>query len=272
MGQQLLDKLLPALDRISWPENPLANEVGRIAYEQGLEQVDEWRDSPSKLAAALRVFASADSRPYALAGTAYALVAASREQDGSYAPAGLEAAMQWLEEAQELAPDLPDVNFIEGLVYIHEGRPDDARLVLDYLHEQNADSYYLAVTEVAFWEAQENEEQILKWIDQAINVADSVPQRLRLHGRLAGVLRRFGRYEEAREAYLRARHFDAQNLDLLHEMSMLAWEMGDLDESERLNKQVIARSPDHAAAAALDEAIKQKRRDEGGMFGRIFGR
>lgn len=272
MGQQLLEKLIPALDRINWPENPQANEVGRIAYQEGIEQVDEWRGNPSKLAAALRVFSTAESRPYAFAGVAYALVAAAREEDGSYAPAGLDAAMQWLEEAQELAPDLVEVNFIEGLVYLHGDRLDHARIVLDYLHEQNPGSYYLAVAEVDYWEAAADEAQILHWIDQAIAAALTVPQRLRLHSRLASLLRQFGRHEEAREAYRRARHFDANNLDLLHEMSMLAWEMEDIDEAERLNKQVLQRNPALAAAVALDEEIKQKRKDEGGVLGRLFGR
>lgn len=272
MGQQLLDKLIPALDRINWPENPLAHEVGRITYEEGIEQVDEWRGNPSKLAAALRVFATADSRPYAFAGVAYALVAGAREADGSHAPAGLDAAMQWLEAAQELEPDLVEINFIEGLVYIHGGRLEHARIVLDYLQQQNPDNYYLAAAEVEFAEAAGDEAQILQWIDRAIGAARTIPQRLRLHSRLASFLRQFGRYEEAKEAYRRARHFDAENVDLLHEMSMLAWEMGDIDEAERLNKQVLGRKPDMAAAVRLEEAIKLKRKDEGGVLGRLFGR
>ena len=161
MGQALLDNLVPNLSRVRWPVDEAATELGRIAYEKGLELVDEFRGQPQKLVAALRTFTSADSRPYAFAGTAYTVMAAARESSGEYAPAGLKTAMEWLEAAQEMAPDIVSINFIEARIYVFEDRLEDARLVLDFLQEQDPNNYHVWATETLFWEHVGDEEKTI---------------------------------------------------------------------------------------------------------------
>ena len=68
MGQTLVEKMLPALAKMDWPDIPEATELGRKAYEIGLDKADEYKRDSRVLASALRTFQSGNSRPYALAG------------------------------------------------------------------------------------------------------------------------------------------------------------------------------------------------------------
>ncbi len=271
MGQQILDRMLPALQRMTWPDNEAATELGRITYYEGLEQVDEFRGDSRKMAGALRTFQTSDSRPYAFAGVAYALVAAAQENDGGYAQSGLDEAMAWLEKAQEMEPDRLDINFIEAFIYIYGGRLEDARLVLDFLNGQEPGNYFVATAEIAYWEAQGDVAQISAAFDRGITAADTVPQRLRLQSRKADFYHHCGLLDEAMAAYKQARHFDAQNAELIHNMSLVAWKMEDFDYAERLNQQALA-IREFPAARKLAEVIEARKKDEGGRFMGLFGR
>ena len=84
MGQQIIAKLIPLLEKINWPASVDATEQGRRSFLVGLEKVDAYSGNPNQLTAALKTFVTGGSRPYAYAGVAYTLVAASHEKDGSY--------------------------------------------------------------------------------------------------------------------------------------------------------------------------------------------
>jgi len=260
MGKQLINKLLPVLEKIPWPEQPVATDQGRQAYTIGLEKVDSFDGDPQQLTAALRTFQSGSSQPFAFAGVAYTLIAAAKEKDGSYDQAGLEAAMDWLEKAQEMEPDLLTINFIEALIYIHSGRTEDARLILDYLRAQDATEYYLHRAEMAYWEAIGDVEKTVHWHQEAAESAITVPQRLRVQAHLA---------EEAIAGYKQAIHFNKDNYLLWHKLSLAYWQQENIDEAERANQYAL-RLKDFPAGRKLEEAIKEKKSD-GGVLGRLFG-
>ena len=150
MGQQIIARLLPLLEKINWPADETATEQGRQSFLVGLEKVDDYSGDPNQLTAALKTFVTGGSRPFAYAGVAYTLIAASQEKDGSYFSSGLDAAMDWLEKAQDLEPDVWEINMLEPLIYVHNGRLEDARTVLDYLHEIRPEDYFLYRIEVAY--------------------------------------------------------------------------------------------------------------------------
>ena len=112
MGQQLIAKLVPLLEKVNWPTNPAATEQGRQSYLVGLEKVDAYGGDPNQLTAALKTFVTGGSRPFAYAGAVYTLIAAAEEKDGRYDAEGLDIAMAWLEKAQDLAPDVSDINML----------------------------------------------------------------------------------------------------------------------------------------------------------------
>ena len=89
----------------------MATPLGRQTFEVGLEKVSSSDDDPKELVSALKIFQSGDSQPYAFAGIAYTLVTASKETNGTYSQAGLDAAMEWLEKAQVSEPEIAAISY-----------------------------------------------------------------------------------------------------------------------------------------------------------------
>jgi tetratricopeptide (TPR) repeat protein len=257
---------------MNWPQTPMATAQGRQTFEVGVDKLDTYKGDPKTLAAALRTFQTGDSRPYAFAGVAYTLVLAAREQDGTYAEAGLDAAMEWLEKAQEMEPDLVDINVIEALIYTYSGRLDDARLVLDYLQQQDPRSFYLHKAEIAFWRKQGELEKTIYWFEQAVEEAVTVPQRLRLRAELGDFFLEKDMLDKALEVYREAVHFEKDNAWLWHKMSVVHWRQEDYEEAARCNAQAL-RLDDFPAARQMEEALKKEiESGSSGMLGRLFGR
>jgi tetratricopeptide (TPR) repeat protein len=269
MGQQIVAKLLPLLEKIKWPKTAVATEQGRQSYFVGLEKADADSSNPNQLVAALKIFATGGSQPFAFAGAAYILIAAAREKDGSYAAAGLQAAADWLAKAQDLEPDVLEINMLEALLYVVNGRIEDARIVLDYLHELSPSDYNLYRIEVAYWQATADLEQTVHWFEQAAKVADTVPQRLAMRGQLANFYFQEKMWPEAKAAYQEALHFDNSNALLWHKLSIVHWHLQDVEEAEKCNQQTL-RLKDFPAAQQLKETIKKKK-SEGGVWGKLFG-
>lgn len=269
MGKQLVEKMIPSLNKMQWPASTELTPQGRQAYEVGRDKVDSYRlGEPKTLAAALRIFQSGNSQPFAYAGVAYTLVAAARERDSSYAQVGLDAAMEWLEKAQESAPDVVDINVIEGLVYIYSGRLDDARLILDYLQQQDPASYYLQVAELAYWQAQGNVQRAEEWFQQASQAAVTTPQRLRLISKMADFYMQQKLLDKALQMYKEAIHFDKENAWLWHNVSLIYWQQENYEEADRYNKQALKLA--NLPAARKMEAALKKKLSGSGILGRFI--
>lgn len=270
MGDALVQKMLPSFARVPLPASAEATSLGRTTYEVGLEKVNNYKNDPKVLAEALRTFQTGDSQPYFFAGLAYTLVAAAREADGSYAQSGLDAALEWLEKAQALAPDIVEINFIEALIYIYSGRFEDARLILDYLVEQDPNCFYLTEAEVAFWQAQGAQVETIQAYQKAITEAANVPQRLRMQNRLGDFYLAAGMLDKALAVYKEAVHFDRDNPWLWHNISTIFFQQDNMEEAARANKRTLSLM-DLPEARQLEQAIKAKT-ESGSRLGRLFGR
>jgi tetratricopeptide (TPR) repeat protein len=270
MGELLVKQMLTALEKMRWPEKPVATAVGLETFRVGLQKVNAFRGDPKILGEALRTFQTGDSRPYALAGIAYTLLAAAREQDGSYAQSGLEATMHWLEQAQEMESDIVSINAIEALVYIYSGRYEDARLILDYLEAQEPDNEQLLLAEIQYWQRQGKAYEAVEWYEKAIRAAGSVPEKLRLRSRLGDCFLEFGLYDQALTVYQEAIHFDKENPWLWHNVSVVYWHQENYEEAARANKRALTLF-DIPAARQMETALKEKM-DAGGVLGRLFKR
>lgn len=275
MGHQIVAKMLPVLEKLEWRGGEEATRAGRVVFMTAIDQIDSFRGDPQVLGAALRTLRTSDSLPYAYGGVAYLLVIASAEENGGGAvgdhdPAGLEAALSWLERAQALAPDVTDLNVIEPLIYIFSGRYDDARLVLDYLHDQSPHNYFLHRAEMYYWQYVGELDEALSWNEQAMSQAETVPQRLRLKSMAATLHLQRGDTDQALQAYQEALHFDDDNAWLCHQISRLHYDRGELEEAARFNQQALKFQPDFTPALRLRQAMA----DEGhsaGLLGRLFG-
>ncbi|HSG19015.1 MAG TPA: tetratricopeptide repeat protein [Anaerolineae bacterium] len=271
MGQRLVENMLPALNKMQWPKTPAATELGRQTFEIGLDKADDYANEAKVLAAALRTFQTGDSRPYAFAGVAYTLIKASRESDESYSQAGLAEALGWLEKAQELDPDVLEINVVEALIYIYGGRFDDARLVLDYLEAIDDHNYYVHRAEIAYWQEQGELDETVRWYEQTINAAETVPRKLRLRRDLGDCYLRFKRFDKAVQVYNEAIHFAKENPRLWHNMSVAYWQLDNYEEAARCNQQAIKLQSDFPEARKMEDALKEKM-DTGGLGRRLFGR
>ena len=158
---------------------------------------------------------------------------------------------------------------LEALIYVHNGRLEDARTVLDYLHELSPSDYFLYRIEVAYWQAMGDLEQIVHWFGQAAEAASTVPQRLTMRGQLADFYFQQKMWTEAKNAYQEALHFDNSNAVLWHKLSITHWQLEDVEEADKCNQQTL-RLKDFPAARQLQETIKKKK-SEGGLLGKLFG-
>lgn len=268
MGQALISQLLSALEKLDWSGTEDATPAGFVVYKTAIDQVDGYRGDPQDLAAALRTLHTADSLPYAYAGVAYVLLAAAKE-NGTYAQEGLDAALSWLEQAQEFAPDLVDVNVIEALIYIYGDRLDDARLVLDYLQGQAPDNYFVRRAEMTYWQHAGDHEEALEWSRHAMDEAETVPQRLRLKSVAADLYLQAGDRESALQSYKEALHFNPDNAWLCHQISVLYYEDGDLEEAASYNERALKLDKELAEAKKLRETLSGTERSSG-LLGRFF--
>lgn len=271
MGEKLLEQMIPFLEKVSWTGEATALPQGREAYLIGLDKVETYTSDPKTLAEGIRVFRSGDSLPYAYAGAAYVLVAASREQDGSYALTGLEAAMDWLEKAQALELDIVDINMIEAFVYVYNGRSDDARLVIDYLMDIEPGNYHIHLADVAYWIQQESLPEIESAIAAAVKTAVNPPQKMRLTHQLGDIYLKYSEMDKSLAAYKQNVHFDPKNPLLWHKISVVYFQVDDLEEAERANQQSL-RVGNLPAAQQMTEQIKQRKKQDTGLFGGLFNR
>jgi tetratricopeptide (TPR) repeat protein len=269
MGKKLVSQLVATLAKVTWPAEERPTDQGWEAYKVGLEKVDTFRDDPKILASALRTFQSGGSCPYAFAGAAYVLVAAACRPDGSYDSDGLAAGMAWLEKAQALAPDYATINFIEALIYIYNGRTEDARLILDYLHHQEPRNYYVYLAEIEYWRSQGDLEKAISWLEDTIQEAQTVPERMRLRRKMADCYFDGKQYETARDIYKEVARVDTKDHLLWHKVSICHWHLEDFAEANDANKRALALK-DFAAGRKMEEALKQKLGT--GILGRLFGR
>ncbi len=271
MGEALVQKILPAVAKMEWPSLEQATKRGSTSYEIGMEKIAGSQGNPKQLSEALRIFQGSDSAPYAYAGVAAVLLSAAREKDGSYSANSLEAVVSWLEKAQAIAPEVVEINVIEGFVYIYSGNLEDARLVLDYLHDAEMGNYYVYTAEAAYWMQVGDVEQTAVWSEKAAQRADTNPQRIRMRSGLADFYAEQGKLDEALEAYKSGISIDKENPVLWHKISVIYWKQKNLQECNRSNQMALRFRPDYRPALQLQAALKKKKADSR-KLGNIFGK
>lgn len=270
MGKDLIQRLLPILEKISWPEGTAVTAFGIETYQMGLDWVDQYTGNLKILDTAIKTFRSGDSRPYALAGIAYLFTKVAEERNGTYDADGLRLALEWLEQAQEHEPDRPDINFIEALVYILQGELENARLVLDYLREQDPYSYRINVTEALYWRALGELQTMSEWFDEAVQQADTTPKRLQLQSIQADAYYAAGNLERALKHYDQAIYFNREEATLWHKKSLIYWKLEDYEACKRSNDMTL-KLRELPSALRLQEELRKKL-GTGNLFQRLRGK
>lgn len=239
MGEELVRRMAAGLEKMSWDGHPQRTPLGIQTYEMALDIINEFRGDVKVFDQALKRIRAGDSRPYRLAGVAYMLVAASREKDGTYSQNGLDTAMAWLEKAQADEADLPDVNFIEGRVYLHSGQLENARLILDYLLSQSPYYYHILMTEAMYWHAVGDLQRMEDWYEAAGKYADNVPKKVGLYERIGDAYFENENLDEALKRYKQSLHFSRESGRLWHKLSVIYWAKEDLESCKHSNDRAL---------------------------------
>lgn len=271
MGKDLINKLLPVLEKIQWKEGTAATPFGVQTYEMGMDWVDQYEGDVAVLQTAIKTFRSSDSRPYGYAGVAYLLTHMSRENDGSCDLNGLDEAMKWLGMAQEFEPDRPRINCIEAQIYLFKGELENARLILDYLAGESGHIYRYHVTEAMWCEAVEDYEGMEAFYAEAEKTADTVPKKLRLQTLLGDAYMKIENLEKALHHYKQAVYFNRDSDRLWHKMSLIHWRMQNYTECKRCNDTVMRLKPTKSAKRMQEELKKKLEPGGGNLFQRLRG-
>ena len=187
MSSQLIDTINRRLHAAKWPSDITTSPETKEQYEQGLDAVHAYRGDPQPLFDALSLFQAIPSRPYALAGAAYTLLAASYLYDTEYQAEGVEEAGRWLVEAQSIAPHLPEINFIIVIYYVLQERHDSARAWLNTL-ATDPPNFYGCIAEMRYWEQQNDVHQAYEWYLKATQSAQRNEQRFYAINMIGGSL------------------------------------------------------------------------------------
>ncbi len=271
MGKELVAKILPVLDKIIWPQSEAMTQFGLQTYEMGMDWVDQYEEDARAIQTAINTFKSSDSRPYALAGISYLLTSLSREKKGQYDADGLAEAMKWLSAAQNIEPDRPQINFIEAQIYVFQNELDNARVVLDYLHEQAPYIYRLNITEALWQEKSGDFDGMEHYYLEAERTANTVPQKVRIQTILGDSFLKIDQYEKALAHYKQAIYFNREEPRLWHKKSLIYWRLNKLEDCKRCNEIVIRLSPKNKSALRLQEELNKKLGGSTGLFGRVRG-
>ena len=187
MSSQLIDTINRHLHDSQLSSDITTSPASKEQYERGLDAVHAYRGDSQQLFDALRLFQAIPSRPYAFAGVAYTLLAASYLYDTEYQAKGIEEAGRWLVEAQSSAPNLPEINFIIVIYYALQERYASPQAWLNTLIT-DPPNYYASIAEMRHWDKQDDIHKVYDAYLKATQSAERSEQRLYAIHLIAGSL------------------------------------------------------------------------------------
>ncbi len=260
----LVDKLIETVNRHHWPSAHRMDARALRAYTRGLDQVNAYRGDPAIYFDALRTFSQTESTAFASAGVAFTLTMASSGRKPYLA--GFEEAIRWLEKAQEWEPDFVDINFIEAVIYLNTGQIENGRLVLDHLSQQEADNYYVCLTEMNYWQQKNANESFVKWLRKASNkLANKRLRQAYTLNALAHLYLSEGRLNNALEIFTDITKLTPDDPWAWHNMSYIFLELDKVKEAKQCNERALG-IMDFQSARDIQEKIRQQR----GGLSRLF--
>jgi tetratricopeptide (TPR) repeat protein len=254
----VVDDLLDFIAKARWPGTHRSNAALRARYEQGLDMVNAYRGDPRIYFQALSLFQSIDACGYAYAGIAFTLAMASSERQNQIYPNGYNAALDWLEKAQEWEPNRVEINFIEAVLYINSGQFENGRLILDYLSPAEPDNYFLCLTEINYWGSLKRAEKALHWIKQAFRFANSQARQANVHNALAHYYMQDGYFVRAIKHYTEVIKLDPNDAWAWHNMSYMFLRLNALEDAAKCNEKALG-IMEFQAARQIEEQIQQKK-------------
>ncbi len=258
-------------NQVRWPTKTHITQEARATYDQGLSTLDAYRGDPNILLRALKVFISTDCLPYAYAGAAVVLEAASFDSGDKYDEEGLQYALEYLQKAQDLAPDQFEINFLEARIYLSTHEDAKAGTILKYLADNMPSAYpdklYLCRTMMHFWYNMQDRKMYENWYDLGMKVARTGTDRLHLLGMRAGF---YGKLKDgqdvALECYQEIVKITPKDPWCWHNMSIIYYKKKQYRQASDCNQRAL-KIMDFEAARYVERKIKEEWKGRKGLFG-----
>lgn len=228
-------------------------------YEKAIDILSGYSGLPETLVETFKAFLDTKTRAYVLAGAAQVMATAAYLYSDNYDPEGIQEALRLLEQAQAVDSTRQEINLVEAQIYINAQRLNDARAVLDHLHDGNAElTYQFCRTELWFWDIAHNPKQVQRWYKLAMEQAQSENQQFFLLRRIGSFYLDMNQYEECIEVYQKLLAINPAHAWTWHNMSIALYELERYTEAADANRRAL-KIMKFGAAQGMKQAIDKKR-------------
>lgn len=254
----LVNEFHKLLEGVEWPEDTQTTPEQLAIYERATDILNTYRGHPDTLVEAMRWFLGTKSRPYAYAGAAQVMAYASFLVNDDFSAKGLDEAMGWLQKAQDITTDRPEINIIEFSIYIRMKRLDDARKVLDFLAEEETTTSFRICSAYLYYCRRINDvPQAERWFQKGLNVAENNTQRLNiLNSVAAAYMSSKEYYDKALGAYDQVVAIDPKDPWAWHNASVILLRQKEYGRAYAYNQKALS-VMQFGAAQEVEKTLKK---------------
>lgn len=225
-----------AAEKIPTPQETAVTPAALSTYKKGLDRVNNYRGHPAILFQALQLFQESDCEPLFYSGVAYALFAASYQQNITYERAGLAVAQTWLERAQAITPNVPEINFVGVFLLLHLGRLAEARPLIQSLTATEPYGYYVRIALLDYYTVKQDEASLTKTYQETLTLAKTIDRRAYLYNRLGRYYMILKAFPKSLAAYQELAQITPNDPWMWHNMSIIYLTRRNYLQALRCNK------------------------------------
>lgn len=209
-------------------------------YKRSLDRVNMFRGHPAILVEALEILKECDSRPLVQAGIAYAIFTAAGRGEHSYDQLGLAEAKRRLEQAQAIAPAVPEINFIGVFIALFSLRNETAKVLLKPLITADSYGYYVRTALLTYLFINRSEAKLLAAHKETFPFAKTIERRAYLHYRMGSYYLELGLLNRSLAQYRELARLTPYDPWMWHNLSLIYLKKGNLWQALRCNKNALA--------------------------------
>lgn len=241
------------LKKIDMPTDTAVSEDAREIFERGRDMMLMYRGHPDTLMQALHYFMATESRPYAFAGAAQVMYAASYLSGGKYDEEGVRIALKWLTSAQEINPHRFEINLLETGFLKDKAQ---VRALLDRLrtHPEARTSFRYAMAEMDYWDDMNDLDKVKHWNQVAFQNAQNNTQRLYALNAMASTYMTKNMLEESLGLYHEVVKIDPNDPWAWHNMSWMYLRLKDYTNAGSCNDRAL-RVMDFGVARDIQKSL-----------------
>jgi tetratricopeptide (TPR) repeat protein len=255
---------------LALPEQTTISPQAEAAFQAALDQANTYRGDPRIFEAVLQAFQQTNCLPLCLAGIAYVHTLGAYQQGEAFDSQGLAMARKWLHQAEQYAPNHPDVLAVRAQIELADLQPDTAQNTLARICEISPDHYLASLTalDVAIRSGQADAFSVA--LAQAQKLANNNTRRNTVLRRAAWYYMRNGSAKQCIQTMTEIAQLDPNDPWNWHNLSLVHLARYNLLGAWRCNAQALKLMPFEAALAARKQ-IRRKVLDLVGGIALLLG-